>query len=537
MCEEDLERAGDAVSLRVLRRRPSRAAADSSLDGAVPSSGSEDDDDEYAYGGYSEWDGEGESDDSGMDEELDEDDQDIILLDALAHGNGPHRHPSLAASPSISELDLQRSPMSSVSPASPASPPLNILQTPLPPPHPDIVTIASSDSFSHSNPHDHTQPPSGSPSSPSTLSDLGLVGLNMDNSGMSITLPDDMELLPGGIGKKDSASYEGVHMHPVAHRPSLLATPDTATKTSSTPSSTSASASASQSSSDLSVPGDVEASESRASPAQTHLELQPQLSTQLDAAEQSQLQRQFEAQVQLGQIEGPPARPRAPRRPDTNPAAPPLLTSTFRPKELLRRRRPPMQGGGASSSLPASIAGKLNGSSPARPGQAGGKEDEGWEFVPARVPDGISLRNFGIQVVSFLFRVRLALGHFCRRPASICHSLGWAPLPIMPSSSFAQSSTIYMLLGCPCAQMRLVFDSLGSVLLSPSQNRQNDQQLLAFLLVLMPHAWCDIKRSCHIYPPSAHSILTCTSLRSNPLKIAHIFTPQLPAVPMLRTEI
>jgi hypothetical protein len=28
------------------------------------------------------------------------------------------------------------------------------------------------------------------------------------------------------------------------------------------------------------------------------------------------------------------------------------------------------------------------------------KEEGSWEFAPARVPDGISLRNFGIQVVS-----------------------------------------------------------------------------------------------------------------------------------------
>jgi len=27
-------------------------------------------------------------------------------------------------------------------------------------------------------------------------------------------------------------------------------------------------------------------------------------------------------------------------------------------------------------------------------------EDDDWEFVPLVVPDGISLRNFGIQVVS-----------------------------------------------------------------------------------------------------------------------------------------
>ena len=32
------------------------------------------------------------------------------------------------------------------------------------------------------------------------------------------------------------------------------------------------------------------------------------------------------------------------------------------------------------------------------------REDEGsWEFVPAKVPNGISLRNFGIQVVSSFF--------------------------------------------------------------------------------------------------------------------------------------
>ena len=37
-------------------------------------------------------------------------------------------------------------------------------------------------------------------------------------------------------------------------------------------------------------------------------------------------------------------------------------------------------------------------------GQEGEREDEGsWEFVPAKVPNGISLRNFGIQVVSFFF--------------------------------------------------------------------------------------------------------------------------------------
>ncbi|KXN86091.1 Dual specificity protein phosphatase PPS1 [Leucoagaricus sp. SymC.cos] len=51
----------------------------------------------------------------------------------------------------------------------------------------------------------------------------------------------------------------------------------------------------------------------------------------------------------------------------TDPASPPLLTGTFRPKELLQRVKT----------------------------QDGTFE---WEFIPAKVPDGISLRNFGIQV-------------------------------------------------------------------------------------------------------------------------------------------
>ena len=62
----------------------------------------------------------------------------------------------------------------------------------------------------------------------------------------------------------------------------------------------------------------------------------------------------------------------------SDPYSPPLLTSTFRPKELLRRVRVERPDGDTSAS------------------QRLGK----WEFVPAKVPDGISLRNFGIQVVS-----------------------------------------------------------------------------------------------------------------------------------------
>lgn len=69
----------------------------------------------------------------------------------------------------------------------------------------------------------------------------------------------------------------------------------------------------------------------------------------------------------------------------TDPAAPPLLTCTFRPKELLRKRKITMTSKDANS--PPEVPPEV-------------KKKSVWEFVPARVPDGISLRNFGIQVVS-----------------------------------------------------------------------------------------------------------------------------------------
>lgn len=75
---------------------------------------------------------------------------------------------------------------------------------------------------------------------------------------------------------------------------------------------------------------------------------------------------------------------------------PPLLTSTFRPNDLIRR---------VPSASP-SVSFFL-GSGPAISKSAGVKElgaddddDDQYEFVPLKVPDGISLRNFGIQVVS-----------------------------------------------------------------------------------------------------------------------------------------
>ncbi|KAF9486788.1 hypothetical protein BDN71DRAFT_1437331, partial [Pleurotus eryngii] len=54
---------------------------------------------------------------------------------------------------------------------------------------------------------------------------------------------------------------------------------------------------------------------------------------------------------------------------------PPLLTSSFRPSELLKRDADSWESA-----------------------KTGRKGADKWDFIPLKVPDGISLRNFGIQV-------------------------------------------------------------------------------------------------------------------------------------------
>ncbi|KAJ8516784.1 hypothetical protein ONZ45_g5943 [Pleurotus djamor] len=76
----------------------------------------------------------------------------------------------------------------------------------------------------------------------------------------------------------------------------------------------------------------------------------------------------------------PPAHKRA------RPRTPPLLTSSFRPGELLARVRE--EASRPSSPLPEQ----------AKDGARVSRSKWKWEFVKPKVPDGISLRNFGIQV-------------------------------------------------------------------------------------------------------------------------------------------
>ncbi|KAF9473800.1 hypothetical protein BDN70DRAFT_908748 [Pholiota conissans] len=319
VCEEDLERAGDTVTLRVLRRRPLEEGGEG---GPVPSSDSDEDELE---------------DDSTSDAEsyqddlaLDEDEQDMMML--------------------VNQPDsLSLSASTSTSPASPASPPLHLLQTPLPPPHPDNITIASEDAYIHS------------PSSPSTLSDLGL----------GITLPEDMGLVAGGVSKKgfvaegtdkDASSYEGTHMHPVARRSTAT------TEESLSIPSTSSSASSSSFAVDQAPP-----------PISGSLGLSLAVDAQPSTSGDSQATTTVASEPQSSSSQ--PEYPKLKR--STDPNAPPLLCSTFRPKELIRRKRTVAADG-----------------TPGKKTATGkdGVKDEDWEFVPARVPDGISLRNFGIQV-------------------------------------------------------------------------------------------------------------------------------------------
>lgn len=342
VCEEDLERAGDAVTLRVLRRRPQE---DSGEGGQVPSSDSDEDELE---------------DDSTSDAEsfqddlaLDEDEQNMMML--VGQPDSPSPPPS--ASPS---------------PASPASPPLHLLQTPLPPPHPDNIAIASADTYAHSP-------------SPSALSDLGL----------GITLPEDMGLVAGGISKKgfvaegeekDANSYEGVHMHPVARR--TTAATDEASSIPST--------SSSASSSSLAV--DQPPSNSSGSGVSLAVDTPPSSAeeTGMGAADADP---RHESQLDQTRPQAGQDQPRLVLKHPTDPNAPPLLCSTFRPKELLRRKRT------ATANATTGASGKKENVA------KDGRKEEDWEFVPARVPDGISLRNFGIQVVS-LFRLACGLPSF-----------------------------------------------------------------------------------------------------------------------------
>ncbi|KAF5371701.1 hypothetical protein D9758_003412 [Tetrapyrgos nigripes] len=83
---------------------------------------------------------------------------------------------------------------------------------------------------------------------------------------------------------------------------------------------------------------------------------------------------------------------RTPRTPPRS--SKPILTSTFRASELIRRVPP------TSSYLQSKYGDTNMHMNNEDKGVNDDDEDGDWEFVPLNVPEGISLRNFGIQVAS-----------------------------------------------------------------------------------------------------------------------------------------
>ncbi|KAF8626937.1 hypothetical protein AX17_006437 [Amanita inopinata Kibby_2008] len=214
---------------------------------------------------------------------------------------------------------------------------------------------------------------------------------------------------------------DGKHMHPVQHRPTIQTTnlmvsqpiPIASPQNPSTNTTTgSAGSSSATSSADSSVSGSSYFA--AASPVST--------ATSVDSVACSPTgDGSPSCCVSQGTTPGPPTPPgedtdapqSVPQSPpldtsdssththtDTAPKAktacfsPPLLTSTFRPKELLRRVAMESKQQGFNNEW------KLDTKTPIKSDSDSDSIEIGneWEFVPACVPDGISLRNFGIQV-------------------------------------------------------------------------------------------------------------------------------------------
>ncbi|KAJ7224861.1 hypothetical protein B0H12DRAFT_1149856 [Mycena haematopus] len=201
------------------------------------------------------------------------------------------------------------------------------------------------------------------------------------------------------LEQQQQDAQDGKHMHPVHHRlpssvstgteedmqldSSLPTTTSTPTPTPSDSSTDSSSASSSACSTSVSpLPDHLDGNHTHQDgganvPAQTEPERQTETETETTQEPQTETTETVEAWSHL-------------------------LTCTFKPRELLRR----VGGGGSRERPPLTRTPLLNGTPQQGPEQtvnANAKEDpqekeDEWEFRPARVPDGISLRNFGIQV-------------------------------------------------------------------------------------------------------------------------------------------
>jgi len=329
VCEDDLERAGDAVSLTILRRRPSQPFTED-----MPSSSS------------------GSS--SSLEEDEEDDVEELMLLDDARMDSSIAR-----------ELERQDS-------------------------------RGDEDAMVTANP------------SPGLM--------QVDTVGVVVADPEDeMHGIEVSIaaqdlgGKKEAANphLEGAHMHPVNLRPhaatvdnpsqshtTLASAASICSSVSTTSSATSDSGASSGSIFDSTSVATTEATTTSASLTGSPTTESYPLAIAGVASSTSTPSPQSPASQALA----PPI---------IDPSSPPLLTSTFRPKELLRKlshvnSSPSFKHAGHTSGGRRSV---FNGASDLKVKVKEGShalrgDDEDWDFIPAHIPDGISLRNFGIQVVS-----------------------------------------------------------------------------------------------------------------------------------------
>lgn len=388
VCEDDLEKAGDGVTLRVLRRKPVHGPGDGDeLLMSPPSSSSDEFDEEDDE----------ESDESCFEEEFDEDGLSMMVLDVgqpekkayELHYEGGHMHPVSHRSPHLNiNIDICPSHHSASSSS-------------------EASTSASTTSASSST----GSTPNSSIFSPDAI------GCPDSIHSPTTTVSSNLTSPVNHTSAQQQHEEDNCPSTPCASpSPLPLTTAGTGTATTSA----------------VQIPVTIE----------SHPDLPPgPLNTD-------------DIDIDLSSIRerSPPRSMRSPipkhhhlhprRRVCIDPRNPPLLTSTFRPKELVRRVRASSTSAAAVSSdtekervkrglvvhpfrppppppSPVSSPSPSPSTSTLKPtidedeshenGSNGPREDEEmsswtWEFVPTKVPDGISLRNFGIQVVSgFLF--------------------------------------------------------------------------------------------------------------------------------------
>lgn len=417
VCEDDLEKAGDDITLSVLRRKPLHEGINGD-NLRVPSSSSSSSDDE--------------SDSSFEDDDMEEDyEEDEGLL--MMMGDDSASPESLTLVPNIAGFG--------------------------------IITDLAIRPNSNSDPEGsiHSKFPLPAPKQ-----------MDVDSNARACTLDKEIDSAtqsPTFLGssstlkEKDDLHYEGRHMHPISPRtppvhsapvtlsyshpqfqhpphglginitiPSFPQPSSSYTSASSSSASTSTSTPCSSGSTpnssifapDVSCPDALVSSPTIASlqdnnysiPASDHSEEDNSPSTPCANSPVPHV-RDLEQSSRRSTRSFPSIKSSRYQKVCLDPRKPPLLSSTFRPKELIRRVPPSRKKdidqreiGNLHRGLvlhpfcPSSgmVKDELkeHRSDGKKPTLKDGEEEGSWEFVPAKVPDGISLRNFGIQVVSFV---------------------------------------------------------------------------------------------------------------------------------------